>query len=109
MSGFDGARAIDPVAREGCVSVRGVQFWPPSVVFQTPPPEAPAYAVFASRGSTANAAIRPAAYGEPPPPDCSGSTLIGRGPMNVHVNSSEINFGALIRSISASAFRRAPD
>src|SRR3954464_15055532 len=38
---LEGASAIDPMESEAWSSVRGIQFCPPSVVFHTPPPDAP--------------------------------------------------------------------
>ena len=59
MSGADGSRAIEPIESDACVSVSGVQLWPPSVVFHTPPSAAPAYTTSGFRGSTARAEMRP--------------------------------------------------
>src|SRR4029453_1209557 len=42
-----------------CLSKRGVQFAPPSTVFQTPPATAPKYQVFGSPGTPAMAKARP--------------------------------------------------
>ena len=42
MLGSDGATASAPIAATGMLSDTGVQWPPPSVVFQTPPDAAPA-------------------------------------------------------------------
>ena len=41
MFGSDGATASEPMDCTGCASKIGVQFTPPSVVFQMPPDAAP--------------------------------------------------------------------
>ena len=108
MSGLEGASAIDPIESDAWSSVRGVQFCPPSVVFQTPPPDAPMYTTFAFRGSTASAATRPDEYGDPPL-ICSASTTVGRGPISVHAGLDAFRSRVRMRSISFSAAPRAPD
>src|SRR2546429_9240725 len=57
--------ASAPIARLSCASLFGAQCTPPSLLFQTPPPAAPAYTTALLLGSTASAAIRPDAAGPP--------------------------------------------
>src|SRR5206468_8994638 len=58
------ATAIAPTdARLKNLSVVFSQYWPPSIVFHTPPPVEPKYKVLRSRGSPATAPTRPPRYG----------------------------------------------
>src|SRR5205085_11398235 len=56
----EGATATAPTLRLLIVSVSGTHDAPPSVVFQRPPPSAPAYSVLAAVGCGAMAVMRPA-------------------------------------------------
>src|SRR6266404_9605971 len=55
----EGATAIAPMDDMSCLSKSGVQFAPPSVVFQTPPATAPKYHVSGSPGTPSIASARP--------------------------------------------------
>src|SRR4029077_3290032 len=55
----EGATAIAPMDEMSCLSKSGVQFAPPSSVFQTPPATAPKYQVLGSPGTPAMAKARP--------------------------------------------------
>src|SRR6266404_7949710 len=55
----EGATAIAPMDDMSCLSKSGVQFAPPSSVFQTPPATAPKYQVFGSPGTPSIARARP--------------------------------------------------
>src|SRR5437588_4959565 len=55
----EGATAIAPTDEIACLSKTGVQFAPPSSVFQTPPATAPKYQVFGSPGTPSIARARP--------------------------------------------------
>src|SRR4029077_2517548 len=55
----EGATAIAPIDEMSCLSKTGVQFAPPSNVFQTPPATAPKYQVLGSPGTPAMARARP--------------------------------------------------
>src|SRR5689334_13620019 len=55
----DGATAMAPIDEMSCLSKIGVQFWPASVVFQTPPATAPKYHVSGSPGTPSIASARP--------------------------------------------------
>src|SRR5438045_7309336 len=55
----EGATAIAPIDEISCLSKSGVQFAPPSTVFQTPPATAPKYQVFGSPGTPSMAKARP--------------------------------------------------
>src|SRR5438132_4512893 len=55
----EGATAIAPIDEISCVAKSGVQFAPPSTVFQTPPATAPKYQVFGSPGTPSMARARP--------------------------------------------------
>src|SRR5438067_4091008 len=55
----EGATAIAPMDEMSCLSKSGVQFAPPSSVFQTPPATAPKYQVFGSPGTPSMARARP--------------------------------------------------
>src|SRR6184192_1941922 len=48
-----------PIEEMSCLSKSGVQFAPPSSVFQTPPATAPKYQVFGSPGTPSIASARP--------------------------------------------------
>src|SRR5437868_8376540 len=48
-----------PIEEMSCLSNSGIQFAPPSVVFQTPPATAPKYHVFGSPGTPSIASARP--------------------------------------------------
>src|SRR5207248_3100792 len=48
-----------PIEEMSCLSNSGIQFAPPSVVFQTPPATAPKYHVFSSPGMPSMASARP--------------------------------------------------
>src|SRR6266550_3101467 len=55
----EGATAIAPIDEISCLSKSGVQFAPPSSVFQTPPATAPKYQVLGSPGTPSMASARP--------------------------------------------------
>src|SRR5437899_4748136 len=55
----EGATAIAPIDEISCLSKSGVQFAPPSTVFQTPPATAPKYQVLGSPGTPSIARARP--------------------------------------------------
>src|SRR5207248_8471595 len=55
----EGATAIAPMDEISCLSKSGVQFAPPSTVFQTPPATAPKYQVLGSPGTPSIASARP--------------------------------------------------
>src|SRR6266404_4293717 len=55
----EGATAIAPMDDMSCLSKSGVQFAPPSSVFQTPPATAPKYQVSGSPGTPSIASARP--------------------------------------------------
>src|SRR2546423_4035492 len=55
----EGATAIAPIDEISCLSKSGVQFAPPSSVFQTPPATAPKYQVLGSPGTPSMAKARP--------------------------------------------------
>ena len=74
--------ASAPIARLSCASLFAAQCTPPSLLFQTPPPAAPAYTTALLLGSTASAAIRPDAAGS------SEVAAIGCGPRLVQLPPS---------------------
>src|SRR3977135_1630623 len=55
----EGATAIAPMDEMSCLSKSGVQFAPPSSVFQTPPATAPKYPACGSPGAPPIARARP--------------------------------------------------
>src|SRR5436309_13518143 len=55
----EGATAIAPMEEISCLSKSGIQFAPPSTVFQTPPATAPKYQVFGSSRTPSIAKARP--------------------------------------------------
>src|ERR1700739_3409588 len=92
--------AIDPIAVEAWVSVRGTHVVPPLVVFHTPPCAPPRYTMLALPGSIASALTRP---------DTTGSLyggLMGWGPIKFHegLDAVSVARGALtVRSAAISS------
>src|SRR4051812_35468947 len=75
------ATAIAPIDNVSCVSVKGIQLWPPSNVFQTPPPAAAIQIVLSSVGCAATPAIRPLLTKLKSTGEVVAS---GEGPMEIH-------------------------